>query len=328
MSRILITGGAGFIGYFLTKKLCQDSNNEITLVDNLSRGKSDSDLQGLLNQNNVKLVEGDIIDTKFLSQLDKDYEYIYHLAAIIGVKNVVERPDNVLYVNAISALNIFEYAKTCKNLKKIFFSSTSEVYAGTARYFSVDVPTDENVQLAIEDISMDRTTYALSKMYGESTAFVYGRKYRIPVVIGRFHNVYGPRMGYAHVIPETLVKIHRSASVAVPSPNHSRAFCFIDDAVELIIRACSNSKAACEIFNIGNPKEEIHIKDLVVKIADIMGKRITVNELPATPGSPERRCPDISKIEKLAGYSPVVSLEKGLRVTYDWYKEKLDKPYE
>ena len=328
MSKILITGGAGFIGYFITKKLSENKNNSITIIDNLSRCKIDTEFKELLENRNIQFIQGDLTDQRSLAQLNKDYEYIYHLAAIVGVKNVAKKPEKTLYINAISTLNIFEYIKMLKNVKKVFLSSTSEVYAGTLKHFSIKIPTSENVPLTIDDISSERTTYALSKIYTESSAFVYSKKYHIPVIIGRFHNVYGPRMGFAHVIPEMFIKIKKSREIDVPSANHTRAFCYIDDAVEFTIRACENNKAINEIFNIGNSREEIQIRELVLLIADIMGKNITIHELPMTQGSPPRRCPDTSKIEKLTNYIPVVSLKTGILKTYEWYKDKLDNPFE
>lgn len=324
VSKILITGGAGFLGYFLTKKLSEDKDNNITILDNLSRGQMDRELQDLVKQLNIRFIRGDLTDITIFEHLEKNYDYIYHLAAIVGVKNVTKNPDKVLYVNTISALNIFEYTKNLSNLKKMFYSSTSEVYSGTSKHYSIRIPTDERVHLTIEDIKADRTTYALSKIYGESLGFVYGRKYNIPIIIGRYHNIYGPRMGYAHVIPEMIAKISNNDIVDVPSPSHSRAFCFIDDAVEFTVRACKNDNTKNDILHIGNSKEEIKIRDLVLKIADILEKDITINELPNTPGSPERRCPNTTKIEKLTGYSPKIHLNEGIRKTYEWYKDKLD----
>ena len=323
MSNILITGGAGFIGCSLARKLSKDKNNNVTIIDNLLRGKMDQDLKKMLDEKNVTFIEGDLTDPRALLRLDGNYEYIYHLSAIIGVKNVMQNPDKTLSVNALSALNLFEYAKSLNSLKKIFFSSSSEVYAGTAKHFPVNIPTKEDVPLTIEDVSADRTAYALSKIYGESTAFIYSRKYGIPITIGRYHNIYGPRMGFSHVMPESFVKISKNNVIDVPSPNHTRAFCFVDDAVELSIRVCESPHATGEIVHIGNPKEEIKIKDLVTKIARIMERNITVEEFPDVPGSVARRCPDISKIQKLTGYTPLVSLEEGIRKTYQWYRDKL-----
>ncbi|MDP8230761.1 MAG: GDP-mannose 4,6-dehydratase [Candidatus Gorgyraea atricola] len=324
MNKILITGGAGFIGYFLAKRLSEDSNNYITILDNLSRGKMDLDMERLVEKENVEFIQADLTDQKMFLNLSNNYNYIYHFAAIIGVKNVLKDPDKVLRVNAVSTLNVFEYAKKIKDIKRVFFSSTSEIYAGTLKRFTISIPTGEDVPLAIEDISAYRTTYALSKMYGESIALVYAKKYGIAVTIGRFHNVYGPRMGFDHVIPETFIKINKSNKVDVPSQNHTRAFCFIHDAIEATIKACTSENTKNEILHIGNPKEEISIKELVLKIAHIMDKKITINELLDTPGSPVRRCPDTSKVERLTGYSPVILLEKGILDTYKWYKEHLD----
>jgi len=326
MSKILITGGAGFIGYFLAKRLSEENDNHITVIDNLSRTDFDEELRELFEKSNVDFILGDLTDAKVLNTLVADFDYIYHLSAIIGVKNVLNNPEKVLRVNSISTLNLFEYAKEVKNLKKVFFASTSEVYSGTVRHFSIDIPTSEDVPIAIEDIYSDRSTYAISKIFGESTCLVYGKKYNIPVVIGRFHNVYGPRMGFAHVIPEMFAKMSKDNVIDVLSPNHTRAFCFIDDAVELTIRSSEKSKINNEILHIGNPCEEIKIKDLVVKIAEIMNKEIVVNECNDTPGSPKRRCPDTKKIESLTGYKAKTKLADGIRLAYGWYKDKLNYP--
>lgn len=323
MSKILITGGAGFLGYFLAKSLSEDKSNRLTLVDNLSRGLMDKEMSRLLEKGNVTLVNGDLTDINQVRSLDKDYEYIFHLAAVIGVKNVMKEPDKVLRINAISTLNLFEYAKELKYIKRVLFSSTSEVYSGTHKHFGIKIPTDESVFLAIDDVSAPRTTYALSKIYGESAAFVYGEKYGIPFTIIRYHNIYGPRMGFDHVIPETFVKIKKDSSVEVSSPGHTRAFCYVDDAVEFTIRAALRENGQGQVLHIGNPQEEIKIKELVIKIAEIMGKSVSVKELSDTSGSPSRRCPDISKAVMITGYNPQVSLEDGLSKAYEWYRDKI-----
>jgi len=328
MAKILVTGGAGFVGYHLCKKLVEKRNNSLTIVDNLVRGQMDDEFKVLIENDNIDFINADLTDSKFYKELARDYEYIYHLAAVIGVRNVLQNPDKVLYVNAISTLNIFEHAKGMRSLKKLLFSSTSEIYDGTLKNFGIEVPTDEEVPLSIADIKDDRTTYALSKMYGESICFVYGRKYEIPITIVRYHNVYGPRMGYMHVIPEMFIKIKGSSAVSVPSPDHTRAFCYIDDGIEATIRSCSNTDARNEIIHIGNQEEEIAIRDLVKTIAKVMGKEILIKEMPDTPGSTKRRCPEISKLKRLLGIKPQVSLEMGIAKTYEWYKDKLDLRYE
>ncbi|MCG8699346.1 MAG: NAD-dependent epimerase/dehydratase family protein [Bacteroidales bacterium] len=328
MKKILITGGAGFVGYHIAVKLAANTENQITIIDNLSRGKSDDMFNELLEKDNVDFISGDLTQPGFYDKLDTDFDYIYHLAAVIGVKNVMKNPDKVLYVNAISTLNIFEYLRKCTNLKKVLFSSTSEIYAGTLKNFGIDVPTGEEVPLTVEDITTDRTTYALSKMYGESICFVYGRKYNVPFSIVRYHNVYGPRMGFAHVIPEMFIKITEKEVVEVASPTHTRAFCYIDDAVEMTIRSCEYESTLNEIVHVGNSSQEITIMQLAETVRNVLGRSTVLTGTEDTAGSPSRRCPDISKIVRLTKYEPQTSVEQGIAKTYEWYKTRLQEVYE
>ncbi len=324
MSKILITGGAGFIGFFLARRLAEKPENRITLIDNLSRGVHDQEFEELCAQDNVEFIQGDLALPGVFDMLERDYEYVYHLAALVGVKNVNAAPEKVLSVNISSTLNLFEALRSFYRLRKVFFSSTSEVYAGTFAHFAASVPTAETVPLAVTDITSARATYAVSKICGESICFSYGKKYDIPFVIGRYHNVYGPRMGWAHVIPEMFAKIQNVNELKVDSPGHSRAFCYIDDAVEFTIRVTQHSPAAAEVFHIGNASQEIRIKDLVRKITHSIGKDIYLEDGNDIPGSPHRRCPDTAKIEEETGYRAHISLEEGLKKTYQWYRSRLD----
>ena len=327
MSKVLVTGGAGFVGFFLVKKLLE-GNNEIVLLDNLTRGRMDSEMENLILNDKITFIQADLTDPKIFLSLDKDFDYIYHLAAVIGVKNVMDNPDKVLYVNAISTLNLIEFAKNIQNLKKILFSSTSEIYAGTLKHYGINIPTNEEVNLTLDDIKSPRTTYMLSKMYGESIFYNYGRKYDIPFTIVRYHNVYGPRMGFLHVLPEMFIKVMNQEIVEVSSPEHTRAMCFVDDAVKMTIKSCESQITNNETINIGNEEQEISIINLVKTISKVLGKEIKIKTLPDTEGSPSRRCPDISKIENLINCSPIVDLEEGISKTFEWYKDKLDNKYE
>jgi UDP-glucose 4-epimerase/UDP-glucuronate decarboxylase len=334
MPHILVTGGAGFIGCAVATALSRNPQNTITIVDNLSRGRVDSDFELLLTQPNVTFIQGDITTPNCFAALPTTVDYIYHLAAVIGVRNVLNHPDKVLFVNATSTLYLYEWAKTLPALKRILFSSTSEIYAGTLKHFpqAFPVPTPETVPLTLDDITSARTTYMLSKMYGESIAFTYGRLYNLATTIVRYHNVYGPRMGFVHVVPEMFVKIQSAASTGEPlqvfSPTHTRAMCFIDDAVEATILVAEHPATANEIINVGNQSQEVSIKELVLTIADVMGCKVPIQEMPDTPGSPARRCPDMSKLKQLTGYEPRVQLADGIRRTFAWYRDKLDQRYE
>jgi nucleoside-diphosphate-sugar epimerase len=165
-------------------------------------------------------------------------------------------------------------------------------------------------------------------MYGESIFFNYGQKYDIPFTIVRYHNVYGPRMGFMHIVPEMFVKITENEIVDVASPLHTRAMCYIDDAVEMTILACESCNTNGEILNIGNQEQEISVRELVSTISKVLQKQVEFNEIEDTPGSPSRRCPDISKIKNLTGFSPKVCLFDGISKTYDWYKSRLHTRHE
>jgi len=159
----------------------------------------------------------------------------------------------------------------------------------------------------------------LSKLYGEALCLGSG----LPVTIVRPHNFYGPRMGLSHVIPELLKRAHEAPDggiLEVYSVDHRRTFCFIEDAVETIARASEEPACEGETLNIGTQEPEISIGELAELVACVVGKTLEITPLPATPGSPQRRCPDISKTASLTGYRPRVSLDEGVRRTYDWYR--------
>jgi len=326
--KVLITGGAGFIGYHLANKLSNYPNYQIVIVDSFKRGRMDDELIKLQQKENVLVLNGDLTSDQFYESLGLDFDYIYHLAAIIGVRNVTNHPDQVLGINALSILKLFEHFKESKHIKKVFFSSTSEIYAGTLHHFEMSIPTPENTPLTLLDIESSRTTYMLSKMFGESVCFNYSKKYGIPCAIGRYHNVYGPRMGFQHVIPEMIVKINKSTNLGVASSNHTRAYCYIDDAIDMTILLTEKTKPGCDVYNIGVQGPEIKVLDLVKLIAKTMKKEIIIAEKEDIAGSPNRRCPDMRKLNDCIVFQPNFTLDTGLRITYDWYKKHLDNVYE
>jgi nucleoside-diphosphate-sugar epimerase len=251
--------------------------------------------------------------------LGSDYAYIYHLAAIVGVAHVLNRPFEVLRDNTLILLPLLELAGRQDHLKRFVFASTSEVYAGTLKYFHLPVPTPETTPLAVTDLGEPRTSYMLSKIYGEALC----RHAGMPVTIIRPHNVYGPRMGLVHVIPELLHKVEVSpegAALEVFSVDHRRTFCYVTDGVELIRRVAEAPDGEGETLNIGSRGPEMAIGELARIILQVTGKNLTIDSRPATPGSPARRCPDMTKTTALTGYQAQVGLEEGIAHTYDWYK--------
>lgn len=320
MKKVLITGGAGFIGYHLADLLIR-SNYHVDLLDNFSRGVNDSAMKSLLENRNVNFFDINLLDKEELKNLNKDYSLIFHFAAIIGVKHVLKSPYDVLANNFKLLDNILNFAKNQKKLEKFIFASTSEVYSGTLKFFGIEFPTTEKTPLTISALDEPRTTYMLSKIYGEALCLSSG----LPSVIIRPHNFYGPRMGLSHVIPELMKKSIETneQEIDVFSTNHSRSFCFIEDAVKMIKVLAESSKAVGEAYNIGNENEEIKMGDLAQKIIALTEKKLKINPKPSTPGSPERRCPGMTKFNEISDFQPQYNLEQGLKKTYEWYSSKI-----
>jgi UDP-glucose 4-epimerase/UDP-glucuronate decarboxylase len=204
----------------------------------------------------------------------------------------------------------------------LFFASTSETYAGGVAAGHVPVPTPEAVPLGVPDVAAPRFAYAASKMLGEAAVIHTARARGLRAVIGRFHNVYGPRMGADHVIPElSLRAIRREDPLIVFGPEQRRAFCHVADAVEAITRLMATEPAWGQIVNIGNDTEETPIGELLALILRTARFRPRVEERPAPPGSVGRRCPDIGRLRALTGFAPKVSLEAGVAETFAWYRE-------
>jgi UDP-glucuronate decarboxylase len=317
--RILITGGAGFVGFHLATALSAEPGNELTLVDNFVRGRHDPDLAELLKQPNVHLVSADVTNPETFAGLGSGYDEVYHLAAIIGVRNVLERPHEVVRVNAQSTLLLLDWF--CKGGgSRLLFSSTSEAYAWTQGFYELPVPTPEDVPLALTDLSKPRASYAGSKIFGELAVNQYCRIFSKPFVIVRYHNVYGPRMGYEHVIPELYLRaLAGQDPLAVFSADHRRAFCYVSDAVDATILAMRTTAADGQVINVGNDHEDIEIGFLAEAILRQAGLTRAIAPRPAPHDPVKRRCPDISRARRLLGYEPRVPIERGLAITLEWY---------
>ncbi|MBE3118819.1 MAG: NAD-dependent epimerase/dehydratase family protein [Candidatus Atribacteria bacterium] len=317
--RILITGGAGFIGYHLASALAGDDDNDITLVDNFVRGRDDLDLSRLIDRDNVHMVTGDLTDRTIFDQLGLGYDEVYHLAAIIGVQNVMMRPHEVVRINAMSTLLLLEWFVNGGG-KKLLFSSTSEAYAWTQQFYPLPVPTPEMVPLALTDLGNPRATYAGSKIFGELAVTQYGQHFHKPIVIVRYHNVYGPRMGFEHVIPQIYKRVLDGQNpLLVYSADHRRAFCYVSDSIDATIACLRQPIADGRTFNIGNDQEEISMADLAERIARKAGKAVELQFEPAAHDPILRRCPDLSAIKSALGYQPQINLDHGLDLTLAWY---------
>ncbi len=319
--KAVVTGGAGFIGVHLARAMLE-RGWRVDLVDNFARGVQDADLDSLQASGSARLLERDLLAPDAFVGFDDDYEYVVHLAAIVGVSHVLGRPYDVLTDNVLMTSHVISWARRQPRLRRFLFASTSEVYSGTQTHVGVPIPTPEAVPLVLPDVGEPRTSYLLSKIYGEAMCHHAG----VPFTIFRPHNVYGPRMGLSHVIPELLQRAHAAAdgeSLEAFSVDHRRTFCYVEDAVEMMLRAAESPLAAGETLNIGNDAPEVTIGELARLVVTTVAKSLEIVPLPPTPGSPPRRCPDMTKTLALTDYKPAVSLDRGIERTYEWYRTRV-----
>lgn len=321
MTKVLISGGAGFIGFHLARRFVNEGF-QVDILDNFSRAVKDPELSSLLADKNVQCISADLTSADDMAGLGTDYQYIFHLAAIIGVQHVLGRPYDVLTKNIDMLSNIIEVSRRQVDFKRLVYTSTSEVYAGTLKHFELPIPTPEDTPLAITDTAEPRTSYMLSKIYGEAMC----QHSNLPHTIIRPHNVYGPRMGMSHVIPELLKRAldtKEGESLKVYSVSHKRTFCYIDDAVELLYRIVQNDNCKDVTMNLGAQGPEVSIGELAQIILETVGKELPVESGPITSGSPSRRAPDMTKAMELTGFQSQVELREGVAKTFQWYNETI-----
>lgn len=319
MKKVLILGGAGFIGFNIIKYLTKVGKYNITIVDNFFRGKLDKELRELISENNIQVVNTDLTKSDSFLKFEKDYDYVYHLAAIVGVDYTKRIPNEIIRVNTLINLNTLEWLKE-SNCKKVIFASTSENYAGTVDTFDFKVPTPETVPLTINDISNPRFTYAVTKILGEAGIYAYATVSNFDFTIIRYHNVYGPRMGFKHVIPQVTLRFYKGEDpFKIFGYNQTRAFNFVDDAVRGTVLAGESNKANSQIIHIGDMNSEITIEKLVKYIGCLLNYSGDYVCADAHEGSVSRRCPDTTKAKELFGYEPEIPWEDGIAKTVDWY---------
>tara|TARA_B100001250_G_scaffold149451_1_gene128050 strand:+ start:48603 stop:49619 length:1017 start_codon:yes stop_codon:yes gene_type:complete len=319
MKNVLILGGTGFIGYNLSNYLSKKINYKITIADNLSRGKIDPYINKLVSKKNVSLIVNDFTKPSSFESLNKSYDYVYMLASVVGVNNTLENPNEIIRINSQLIINTLEWIKNSE-IKNVLFTSTSENYAGTIDTFGYKIPTPENIPLTISDISHPRFTYAITKMLGESGFLNYSKVFGFKCCIVRYHNVYGPRMGFKHVIPHLVERfLSKEDPFLMYGHDQTRSFCYIDDAIEGTVLAMENTKSNGQIYHIGT-EDEITIEYLIKKCGSFFDYKGGYIDAPTYPGSTIRRCPDISKAKRELGYKPKIKLDDGLKNTLEWYK--------
>lgn len=321
MKKILITGGAGFVGYHLAHRLASQGHS-ITIADNFFRGKRDEDFQALIGLPNVTLIEGDLTKPESWEVLGGGYDVVYHLVGINGTELFYTIPHEVLRIGVLTTIHALEWFRT-KNGKpeaKILYTSSNEAYASGFDLGVINIPTPETAPLVIADPYNARWSYGGQKLIGELFFINYARMYNLRMSIVRPHNFYGPRAGYEHVIPQIIGRVSQKIEpFPILGADDSRSFCYIDDAVEAIQMVAESTKTDFNTYHIGT-KDETLIKDLIENIFDRMGWKPKKVEIQNSPeGSVKRRLADVSKIKTDTGWEAKTSLEEGLQKTIDWY---------
>lgn len=321
--KVLITGGAGFIGFHLADSLSNQGYN-VTILDNLGRGKADVDFRTLIKKKNVKFIKADITDPKTFKKIKGSFDYVYHLAAINGTENFYKIPDKVLKVGVVGTINLLDWFVKQKK-GKLLFTSSSEAYSGGLKLLKerFPIPTPEGVPLIVDNPENVRWSYGASKIIGEVSIHAYAKAYKMKnFSIVRYHNIYGPRMGYEHVIPQFIERIVKKTNpFSIFGGQETRTFCYIDDGVRATQMVMESEKTNGQTVHIGRSDGEIKIIDVAKELFKIfnINPRIDVRSPPE--GSVKRRCPKVEKLARL-GFKPEISLQEGLKRTYEWYKNK------
>ncbi len=321
--RFLVTGGAGFIGSHLVDALL-GAGHKVLMLDDLSVGKTGNFAHCISNPH-FQFIEGSVLDTDLVSRCVSEVDAVYHLAAVVGVKYVVDNPLHGMRVNLHGAENILEAA--LRHRRKVLLASTSETFGK-----SPHVPFKETGDTVLGSTAVPRWSYAIAKLLDEHLAFAYWRQEALPTVVVRYFNAYGPRLdplGYGSVIARFVTQAMNGGPLTVYGDgNQTRSFTFVGDTVRGTIAAMETPAGEGMAFNIGNPRE-ITINELAQRIGELVDPTVEIVHVPYKNvyGSDfedtQRRLPDVSRSTDVLGFQAEIPLEEGLRKTILWFKEQV-----
>lgn len=311
---VLITGGAGFIGTALCRRLVD--HNRIRIFDNLRRNALAE--AGLDKHPNVELVVGDVRDAAAVNAAVAGVDYVLHMASIAGVDTVRQNPVTTMEVSLEGTLHALRACHASGRVKRFVDFSTSEVFGTYAyRVREADVT-------SLGAVGEARWTYAVSKLATEHLAHNYFKQYGLPTCSIRPFNVYGPGQVGEGAIHRFVTRALVNEPLVIHNEGDQiRAWCYIDDIVEAVTRCLERPEAVGESFNIGNPRSTITIYHLAKLIIEAAGSRSEMRFTPMDLADVELRVPDIKKAQERLGFTAAVDLDEGLRRTIAWYRQKL-----
>ena len=305
--KYLITGGAGFIGSHLAESLIS-RGDQVVIFDNLSTGSA-MNLSGIKEK--IIFQEGNILDKAVIDKLVAESDFVVHLAAALGVFNIVNKPLESLKTNLQGSEVVLEACD--KYRKPVLIASTSEIYGKNDK-----VPLNEEDDRIIGHPLKSRWSYSEAKAVDESLAYFYYLENKLPVRIVRFFNTVGPRQvgHYGMVVPRFVSAALKNEPLAVyGSGDQIRCFCHVHDAVRALLLVMDSEKAVGEVFNVGN-NQQITIMELAKKVIELTGSSSTIEKIAYEKAYPEgfedmqRRVPDISKIKQVLGWTPEINLDQ------------------
>jgi UDP-glucose 4-epimerase len=319
--RVLITGGAGFVGSHLAEALLH-GGHEVAIIDNLSTGSIDN-IAHLKSSPGFHYVIDTITNEPVLAELIDRCDVVFHLAAAVGVKLIVEQPVHTIETNVHGTEIVLKLAN--KKKKLVFIASTSEVYGK-----STDVPFREDADLVMGPTAKHRWAYACSKAIDEFLALAYHKEKKLPVVIVRLFNTVGPRQTgqYGMVLPTFVRQALSGQPITVfGDGTQSRSFTYVGDVVEALVKLAGTTAAVGEVFNIGNSRE-ITIQQLAERVRTLANSQSPIVLVPYDEAyesgfeDMRRRVPDISKIGRAIGFRPRVELDEIIVKVIDYFRER------
>lgn len=311
-TKVLIIGGAGFLGSWLAEA-AHALGADVTILDNLSSGRRDN-LRRLEGKEKFRLIVGDVVRDEIAGK----YDLIFHGAAMPAPDMYMERPVSAALPDSIGLYRSLSLAR--ESGASLVFMSSSEIYGDPEV-----IPTPESYPGKVDPIG-PRCQYEESKRFGEALAISFYRQYGLPVKIARIFNTYGPRLDagsqYSRVATRFIERALRGEPIEIHGDGlQTRSFTFVSDTVSALLKLGTCQKCAGGAFNIGS-EDEITIIELAALVLELTGSRSPVVHTPPRPGDPRRRRPDISKAREYLGWSPAVSLREGLSITIEWYEER------
>ena len=318
--KALLTGGAGFIGSHLAERLLAEGH-EVAILDNLSTGSIDN-ISHLKGRRGFSYTIDSVTNEPLLAEMIDRCDVVFHLAAAVGVKLIVEQPVHTIETNVHGTEVVLKHAN--KKKKLVFIASTSEVYGKSA-----DVPFRESADVVLGASAKHRWAYACSKLIDEFLALAYYKEKKLPVVIVRLFNTVGPRQTgqYGMVLPTFVRQALAGSPITVfGDGTQSRSFTYVGDVVGALIALATEPKAVGEVFNIGNVGE-VSMTDLAMKVKAMTGSASPIHYVPYDEAyeagfeDMPRRVPDISKISTLIGYQPKLGLDDIIGHVIEYFRE-------